>query len=207
MNGRLASYAREDDRAPANQLAASGRSEDAVVLPPAASTPSVSHVETALDGVTGAGHTGQIQQASIVNGSSSSSGHDTDSDDDDDDDDDLVVPDVPTLYTFPPSDRLPLYVCAKCGTHLALQDEIISKAFSGHNGKAYLFHSSINTYRGAPESRRLLTGMHTVADLKCRGCDALVGWTYLRAWEGSQKYKEGRFILEQAAVHKINNWS
>lgn len=95
------------------------------------------------------------------------------------------------LFSFPSSHALPLFVCAKCGVHLALQDEVISKAFSGRDGKAYLFHSSVNTYVGEPEDRRLLTGMHTVADLNCRGCDALVGWTYLKAWEGSQKYKEG----------------
>lgn len=86
------------------------------------------------------------------------------------------------------------------------QDEIVSKAFSGREGKAYLFHTCLNARIGAPEERQLLTGMHTVADVRCGCCGALVGWTYLRAFEASQKYKEGRFILEEGAVHKVNHW-
>ncbi|CAO1624331.1 unnamed protein product [Jaminaea pallidilutea] len=113
----------------------------------------------------------------------------------------------PGLVTLPRQAEHPMFVCAKCGTHLALQDEVISKAFSGRDGKAYLFHSAINTTVGKAEDRQLLTGLHTVADLHCKGCDALVGWTYLKAWEGSQKYKEGRFIMERAAIHKVNNWT
>lgn len=140
------------------------------------------------------------------------------------------------LATLPAESPVPMFLCAQCGTQLALQDEVISKAFSGRNGRAYLLHTSMNTVIGKPEDRRLLTGMHTIADLSCQGCDTVIGWTYLKAWEGSQKYKEGqfhrcelqmtgnrhrtdkeltiyfaslsgRFIIERAAVHKQNNWS
>ena len=90
--------------------------------------------------------------------------------------------------------------------YLPPQDEIISKSFSGRQGKAYLFHSTFNTTTGTPEQRNLLTGLHLVADLKCKKCFGLIGWTYLKAWEGSQKYKEGRYIVEASAVHKKNNW-
>lgn len=48
----------------------------------------------------------------------------------------------------------------------------------------------------------LLTGMHTVADLFCAGCGVPVGWQYLEAFEESQKYKEGRVILELAKLRK-----
>ncbi|KAE8260043.1 hypothetical protein A4X13_0g611 [Tilletia indica] len=104
-------------------------------------------------------------------------------------------------------DDVPMYVCAKCGAHLALQDELISKAFSGRDGKAYLFFSVLNARLGAKEDRQLLTGVHTVADLHCEGCGVNVGWTYLKAWESSQRYKEDKFIIERAACHKVNGWS
>ena len=110
------------------------------------------------------------------------------------------------LVFLPEQDGLPMYVCAQCGTQLALQDELISKSFSGRAGKAYLFHSSINTTLGTPEDRHLLTGLHTVADLKCKGCEVLVGWAYLKAYEASQKYKEGRQILECCSIQKNNHW-
>lgn len=32
-----------------------------------------------------------------------------------------------------------VYSCNKCGTHLSEINEIISKAFTAHTGKAYLF--------------------------------------------------------------------
>ena len=37
----------------------------------------------------------------------------------------------------------------------------------------------------------LLTGMHTISNLACRGCDAPLGWVYLKANDAAQKYKEG----------------
>ncbi len=48
--------------------------------------------------------------------------------------------------------------------------------------------------------------MHTVCDLSCRGCGRTLGWFYLKAWEASQKYKEGKWIMEKASLHKINAW-
>lgn len=88
-------------------------------------------------------------------------------------------------------EECPTYLCASCGTTLALQDELISKAFSGRDGKAYLFFSILNIRPGPKEDRQLLTGLHTVADLSCATCERSVGWSYLRAFESSQRYKEG----------------
>lgn len=89
----------------------------------------------------------------------------------------------------------PTYSCARCGTTLALQDELISKAFSGRDGKAFLFFSILNAKVGPKEDRQLLTGLHTVADLSCNTCQRSVGWCYLRAFEASQRYKEGECRL------------
>ncbi|UZJ55237.1 hypothetical protein CBS101457_004557 [Exobasidium rhododendri] len=100
----------------------------------------------------------------------------------------------------------PTYCCAHCGTCLALQDELISKAFSGRDGKAFLFFSVVNSRVGPKEDRQLLTGLHTVADLSCTICKRSVGWFYIRAFEASQRYKEGKYILERAMLHKTNNW-
>jgi len=36
------------------------------------------------------------------------------------------------------------------------------------------------------------TGVHTVADLFCTSCDAILGWTYLKAQDREQAYKEGK---------------
>jgi len=48
----------------------------------------------------------------------------------------------------------------------------------------------------------LLTGRHTVADIRCASCDAALGWKYEKAYQPTQKYKEGKYILEKALVHR-----
>ncbi|EIN11257.1 yippee-like protein, partial [Punctularia strigosozonata HHB-11173 SS5] len=73
----------------------------------------------------------------------------------------------------------------------ALQDELISKAFSGRDGRGFLLHSATNVRLGKKEDRQLLTGVHTVADVYCVGCNDRLGWYYMKAAEASQKYKEG----------------
>ncbi|KAJ7533506.1 hypothetical protein O6H91_13G052400 [Diphasiastrum complanatum] len=47
-----------------------------------------------------------------------------------------------------------------------------------------------------------MTGLHTVADISCTHCREVLGWKYERAYEASQKYKEGKYILEKAKVMK-----
>jgi hypothetical protein len=86
--------------------------------------------------------------------------------------------------------------CAKCRTHMALSEDVASKAFHGRTGRAFLVEQTVNVRLGPPEDRVLLTGLHTVADVLCRNCSAYVGWKYQAAFNPSQRYKVGKFILE-----------
>ncbi|ODN75139.1 hypothetical protein L202_06345 [Cryptococcus amylolentus CBS 6039] len=104
-----------------------------------------------------------------------------------------------------PDDK-PVYSCHSCSEAIALQDELVSKAFNGRSGRAYLMNSTINTSLGKTETRKLLTGTHTVADLICATCQSSLGWMYIKAPNGEQRYKEGRYILEMAKVVKENKW-
>ncbi|XP_022266524.1 protein yippee-like 1 isoform X1 [Canis lupus baileyi] len=115
------------------------------------------------------------------------------------------------------------YSCVHCRAHLANHDELISKSFQGSQGRAYLFNSVVNVGCGPAEERVLLTGLHAVADIYCENCKTTLGWKYipLRTWtlrnklalpfpehafESSQKYKEGKFIIELAHMIKDNGW-
>ncbi|KAK6134639.1 hypothetical protein DH2020_031564 [Rehmannia glutinosa] len=89
------------------------------------------------------------------------------------------------------------YRCKFCKTHLALADELVSRAFHCRRGKAYLFNNAVNIIVGPHEERMMLSGMHTVADIFCCCCGQIVGWKYESAHEMSQKYKEGKFVLER----------
>ncbi|KAJ0966211.1 hypothetical protein J5N97_027349 [Dioscorea zingiberensis] len=93
-----------------------------------------------------------------------------------------------------------VYTCLTCGTHLASADDLISKAFHCRHGKAFLFSNVSNVSIGDPEERMMLSGMHTVADIFCVSCGQNVGWKYESAHEKSQKYKEGKFILERGKI-------
>lgn len=117
--------------------------------------------------------------------------------------------------------------CAHCASDIAFASQIISKGFTGRHGRAYLVsptplssgpHTSPGTsakktatdlpniLTEAPESRRLVTGQHTVADITCAVCGTKLGWKYVDAKETSQKYKVGKFILECARVVTFRSW-
>ncbi|KAL2500542.1 Protein yippee-like [Forsythia ovata] len=83
---------------------------------------------------------------------------------------------------------------------LAIYADLISKSFHCRTGKAYLFDKVVNVTTGEKEERMMMTGVHTVVDVFCVRCGSLVGWRYEIAHEKSQKYKEGKFILERFKV-------
>ncbi|XP_059175960.1 protein yippee-like 1 [Physella acuta] len=64
----------------------------------------------------------------------------------------------------------------------------------------------VNVGCGPAEERVLLTGLHAVADIYCESCKTTLGWKYEHAFESSQKYKEGKFIIELAHMIKDNGW-
>ncbi|RMZ18345.1 hypothetical protein D0859_17278, partial [Hortaea werneckii] len=97
-----------------------------------------------------------------------------------------------------------IYGCKTCKTHLADHDEIISRNFRGQHGKAYLFNAVVNTISGEAGERNMTTGRHIVRDVACRQCKEVVGWKYDRAYEPSEKYKEGKFILEQELLCQVS---
>ncbi|CAN1259414.1 Protein yippee-like [Linum perenne] len=74
------------------------------------------------------------------------------------------------------------------------------QSFHSRHGKAYLFSKVVNVSTGEKEERLMMTGKHTVADIFCVGCGSIVGWKYETAHEKSQKYKEGKSVLERFKV-------
>ncbi|CAM9667502.1 unnamed protein product [Scytosiphon promiscuus] len=89
-----------------------------------------------------------------------------------------------------------VFACATCKTHLSTEKNIISKDFTTQNGRGFLINKMINVTNGPPENRNLITGMHTCRDVYCVTCDTAVGWEYVKAFEKTQKYKVGNFVLD-----------
>ncbi|KAI9293028.1 yippee-like protein [Neoconidiobolus thromboides FSU 785] len=97
-----------------------------------------------------------------------------------------------------------VFACSGCNTHLTTVDLIVSKAFQGQHGQAYLFKKVVNVDFGEAADRHMTTGLHTVRDIVCNTCGEVLGWSYIKAYEESQKYKEGMFILEKQLLTTIN---
>ncbi|CAD8177725.1 unnamed protein product [Paramecium octaurelia] len=96
-----------------------------------------------------------------------------------------------------------IYACKNCNVHLSSQDYLTSKQFTGKSGTAFLFEKGVNYLTGIPEDKRLRTGLHTTQDIMCIKCQTYLGWKYLHAYEQSEKYKEGKIILEKLFLTKI----
>ncbi|XP_010543737.1 PREDICTED: protein yippee-like At3g11230 isoform X2 [Tarenaya hassleriana] len=93
-----------------------------------------------------------------------------------------------------------IYCCKHCKTHLAVCEDVVSKSFQCRHGKAYLFNKVVNVCPGEKEDRMMMTGLHTVADIYCIKCGSYLGWKYEVAYEKSQKYKEGKSVLERENI-------
>ncbi|KAI9219205.1 yippee zinc-binding/DNA-binding /Mis18, centromere assembly-domain-containing protein [Blastocladiella britannica] len=106
-------------------------------------------------------------------------------------------------YLHAPGPHNRIYVCRDCHTHLSTATDIVSKQFQGQTGRAFLFQKVVNVTLGEREDRQMTTGLHTVRDVLCIGCGLIVGWTYIYAFEESQRYKEGKTILEKALVDDL----
>ena len=78
----------------------------------------------------------------------------------------------------------------------AVADSFTLQNFRGQHGKAYLFAHVVNIQQDEAVERNMTTGRHVVRDIRCRQCRETVGWKYDKAFESSEKYKEGKFILE-----------
>ncbi|KAI0929949.1 hypothetical protein AcV5_006780 [Taiwanofungus camphoratus] len=64
------------------------------------------------------------------------------------------------------------FACSQCSAVVALQDELISKSFSGRDGRGYLMHSAVNVRMGKKEDRPLLyvVSYPSIATLTMKSC-------------------------------------
>ncbi|EXC21404.1 hypothetical protein L484_011846 [Morus notabilis] len=97
----------------------------------------------------------------------------------------------------------PLYNCRNCKNPIALRDDLVSKKFWAKSGPAYLFSHAMNVVVGQKKDKELITGVFSIADIYCSNCGEVLGWKYVRAYDATQTYKEGKFIIEIAKVAKL----
>ncbi|XP_041929102.1 protein yippee-like 5 [Alosa sapidissima] len=91
---------------------------------------------------------------------------------------------------------------SNCDTILTNRSELISTRFTGATGWAFLLNKVVNLQYSEVQDHVMLTGRHMVCDVSCKNCNSKLGWIYEFATEDSQRYKEGRVILERALVRE-----
>uniref|UniRef100_A0A0X3PQK0 Protein yippee-like n=1 Tax=Schistocephalus solidus TaxID=70667 RepID=A0A0X3PQK0_SCHSO len=94
----------------------------------------------------------------------------------------------------------------RCGAPLTNRDEILSTRFTGSTGRAFLFNHVVNIMFSEIQDRVMITGRHLVRDVLCSRCSAKLGWMYEHAMEDSQRYKEGKVILEHALIEETEGF-
>ena len=56
---------------------------------------------------------------------------------------------------------------------------------------------------GPEKEQMMMTGLHKIKTIKCKRCRQSIGWTYVFAYEESEKYKEGKYIIERFYLAKL----
>ncbi|KAG0669072.1 hypothetical protein C6P45_004144 [Maudiozyma exigua] len=104
--------------------------------------------------------------------------------------------DIDTIPIHKLRQKFKTYACKNCRTHLSSSQEIMSRDYRGKTGDAYLMSKLVNIEEGLQETRVMMTGEYLVCDINCSWCHQLIGWKYLKSDTLSQRYKEGRYIME-----------
>ncbi|KAG5561710.1 hypothetical protein RHGRI_004677 [Rhododendron griersonianum] len=91
------------------------------------------------------------------------------------------------------------YRCRYCHSPLALADDVVSRVSSLSLWMYLCMHVFVyvNVSVGPTEERTMISGLHTVSDVFCCCCGQILGWKYVTAYDKTQKYKEGKFVLER----------
>ncbi|KAI8872963.1 yippee zinc-binding protein Moh1 [Ramicandelaber brevisporus] len=96
-----------------------------------------------------------------------------------------------------------IYMCSHCHTHFSSKEEVMSYAFTGQHGKAALVKRVVNVTHGELENRDMLTGLHKVRSAFCVQCNKEIGWKYEHAFNQTEKYKVGCYVLELALCNMV----
>ena len=92
--------------------------------------------------------------------------------------------------------------CRACHTAILSPSLIESDQYQGGLGPAFLSLGSINSVysHDSGYETQYTTGVYVVCDVKCKNCAVLLGKKYLISRDPSNKYKEGKILMEQALL-------
>jgi hypothetical protein len=74
-------------------------------------------------------------------------------------------------------------------------------------GPGFLLPTVVHIDIGESFEQAMTTGMHLIRNITCKRCKETLGWKYDKAYEDSEKYKEGQFILESELLQLMPSGS
>ncbi|KAL3154903.1 hypothetical protein ABBQ38_011440 [Trebouxia sp. C0009 RCD-2024] len=114
---------------------------------------------------------------------------------------------APPARPFKQIDTLPKYCCKACGVDIASAKTVMwSDCKMGKsNESGMLFGATVNAARtGKVTVTHLATGDYEVQDVECQKCSVALGWTYLKAFNEKNKFKEGSTILYKRLLAPVS---
>ncbi|KAJ7287506.1 hypothetical protein C8J57DRAFT_1049043, partial [Mycena rebaudengoi] len=81
----------------------------------------------------------------------------------------------------------------------AIPSESEPRKLRGFLGEACLFTETYNVILSRPRVELMATGAHTMQEITC-SCTAYLGYKILRAFDSSEQWKVGTFLLELAEL-------
>lgn len=100
------------------------------------------------------------------------------------------------LWTCRPSFPDPLGVGSSNSQHQQPADPLLMRI-------GELIYHSVNVELHKSEQKMLLSGLHTISNITCKGCHTPLGWVYLKANDPAQRYKEGMSCLTSIILYKV----
>lgn len=108
---------------------------------------------------------------------------------------------VPVSGIEVPEDDALMYHCYKCRSPILRGRDIVSSNYHGAQGPAFLVN---RLYNAAVEhvsySAAFMTGGYTVSNVLCVGCRHMLGKKYMDARDPVNRFKVGKYLLEQTMV-------
>lgn len=100
-----------------------------------------------------------------------------------------------------PEDDALMYHCCRCRSPILRGRDIISTNYHGAWGPAFLVNRLYNSaVERVSYAAAFMTGGYTVCNVVCMGCRLMLGKKYIEARDPVNRFKVGKYLLEQTMV-------
>jgi len=93
--------------------------------------------------------------------------------------------------------------CKQCKALICSSGSLVSSSYRGFAGKAALAVDVTNVRYDRPSIQLMTSGAYTIQEIVCLGCSSYLGWKMIHAHERTERWKEGKHILELEFIEEL----